>query len=93
MWYRAKRRAKLEGSPFSISVGDVVIPAVCPVFGQPLKILDIDWTPSLDRLRPKLGYVPGNVRVISNKANRYKNDANVDEIRLVLKYMEENGCE
>lgn len=92
MWYRAKRRAKAEGSPFSIKIGDILIPTVCPVFGKPLKILDVDWTPSLDRLNPGLGYVQGNVKVISNKANRYKNDATIDEINAILRYMKENGC-
>ena len=31
-------------------------------------------SPTLDRLIPELGYVPGNIAVISMKANRIKSD-------------------
>jgi hypothetical protein len=37
---------------------------------------------------PSLGYVPGNIRVISMRANRIKTDATADELRAVLRYME-----
>lgn len=37
-------------------------------------------SPSLDRRDPALGYVPGNVWVISNRANTMKNDARPDEL-------------
>lgn len=39
--------------------------------------------PSLDRIRPALGYVPGNVRVISYKANRLRNNGTFIEIMQV----------
>ena len=32
----AKKRAEAVGLPFSLSVHDIVIPEVCPVFGIPL---------------------------------------------------------
>ena len=35
---------------------------------------NIPMSPSLDRQIPKLGYVQGNVAVISHKANSLKND-------------------
>lgn len=38
-------------------------------------------SPSLDRISPELGYVPGNVRVISDKANRLKGSRNLTELR------------
>ena len=47
-----------------------------------------DRTPSLDRFVPNLGYVKGNIRVISFRANRLKSDATIDEMRQVLAYME-----
>ncbi len=43
---------------------------------------------TLDRVVPSLGYVKGNVRVISFRANRLKNNATIDEIRAILAYME-----
>ena len=42
---------------------------------------------SLDCIIPELGYVPGNVAVISRRANTIKNDATIEELELVLAYM------
>jgi hypothetical protein len=88
IWYRAKRRAKVESLPFDIEVSDIVIPAVCPVLGKPFVIGDPDWTPSLDKVIPELGYVKGNVYVISNRANRLKNDATLAELQEIVSYIQ-----
>ena len=86
----AKKRAEAAGLPFSLSVNDIVIPEVCPVFGIPLaaptgeKSGPQDNSPSLDRIRPALGYVPGNVRVISYKANRLRNNGTFVELMQVV---------
>lgn len=42
-------------------------------------------SPSLDRIDSSKGYVKGNVRVISARANMLKNNATVEELTLVLK--------
>lgn len=39
-------------------------------------------SPSIDKVIPELGYVRGNVWVISNKANRIKNNATLEELKL-----------
>ena len=88
----AKIRAKAKGLPFTITTKDIVIPDVCPVLGVPLTRPDGTsrgpgpYTPSLDRIVPELGYVPGNVRVISYRANRIRNDATIEELEAVLRY-------
>jgi len=88
----AKQRANRSGIPFTITIGDVVVPSVCPVLGIPLVVsangTPTDNSPSLDRFENSRGYVPGNVRVISMRANRIKYDATVAELRLVLAYAE-----
>jgi hypothetical protein len=88
-----KRRADLEKVPFSITPQDVVVPAVCPVLGIALnhgggvKSKGFkDSSPSLDRVVPSLGYVLGNVRVISWRANRLKADATAAELMKVALY-------
>ena len=43
------------------------------------------WT--LDRKVNALGYVKGNVFVISHRANRLKQDATADELAAILAYM------
>lgn len=87
----AKARAKRDGLPFSLSKGDVPIPAVCPVLGMPLspgRAIKHDGSPTIDKLVPALGYVPGNVRVISWRANRIKCDASLSELKALVAYLE-----
>ena len=45
-------------------------------------------SPSLDKIIPELGYVKGNVRVISFKANKYKNDMDRETVQKILDYMD-----
>lgn len=72
---RARSRSKWE---VTITVDDIPeIPDICPVFKTPMKI------PSLDRINSKKGYVPGNIRIISYRANTLKNDASPEELRLL----------
>jgi hypothetical protein len=80
---RAKSRAKKAGLPFNIDERDVILPEVCPVFGMPFIYGDKDWTFSIDRIVPELGYVSGNVIIVSNKANRIKSNAIPEEILAV----------
>lgn len=62
----------------------------CPVFGTPFELFDkkSDRSPTLDRVDPEKGYVIDNVRYISARANRIKYDATVEELLLIVKYME-----
>lgn len=87
----AKRRAKEKGLDFNITIEDIVIPEVCPVLGIPIKVSSgktDDTSPSLDRIDNTKGYVKGNVRVISFRANVIKNNATIEDIRKILEYME-----
>ena len=80
---RAKKRAKAKKLDFNLQVSDIVIPAFCPVLGIPISIGKKTIqpnSPSLDRIIPELGYVKGNVQVISARANAMKNDASRDEL-------------
>lgn len=91
MMKRAERRAKKANLPFDITVEDIFIPEVCPVFGCPFSISNGsgpgDFSPSIDKIIPDMGYVKGNIRIICSKANRIKSDASVEEVRKVLNYM------
>ena len=77
--------------PFDIGPEDVFVPEVCPVLGIPLRSgkgrggLN-DASPTLDRVIGPLGYVPGNVVVISHRANRIKSDATVEELEAILRH-------
>lgn len=83
MLMRVKSRAKANGVPFTLTLDDLHIPEFCPVLGVPLKVGTGDNAPSLDRLKPELGYVPGNVIVVSHKANRLRSNATLAELAAV----------
>ena len=79
----ARCRAKKRGLDFNLTIEDVVIPAVCPILGIEIKRKDgrggREFSPSLDRIIPSLGYIKGNTAVISYRANRIKNDGTAEE--------------
>lgn len=89
----AKVRSEKLGIPFDITVKDLDVPDVCPIFGTPLvwtNKLSND-TPSMDRLVPSKGYVKGNVTFISMRANRLKSDASVEDLEKILQWMKDSS--
>jgi hypothetical protein len=73
-----------------------VVPDKCPILGIELFISEkgvgrTDNSPSLDRIIPSLGYVKGNIAVISQRANRIKNDATLEEITKLKAWLEIKG--
>lgn len=94
LFHHAKARARRLGVPFSITLADVKIPLSCPALDldlAPGRQRQQDNSPSLDRLRPEAGYVPGNVVVISLLANRVKSNATSAEVLAVADWMESVG--
>ena len=79
----ARHRAKKSGVAFSITEADVMIPESCPILGIPLFMgtRHNPNSPSLDRVDNTLGYVKGNVQVISYRANALKKDASIKELK------------
>lgn len=67
VWEEACREARRLGVPRTILPIDIDIPEVCPERGTA-------WTktgshsPTVQRLNANLGFVPGNVRVVSKAA-------------------------
>jgi len=85
-------RAKARSIPFSIDLEDVKIPTHCPVLGIPLSFFGHkNNIPTLDKVHPMLGYVKGNVCVISFRANRIKTDATLDELLQVTAYVQQHS--
>lgn len=88
-----KKRCRDEDIPFDLTVDDIVIPDVCPMLGIPLSLNPAhrDNYPSVDRKVPSLGYIKGNINIISYRANRIKNDATIEELRCIVQFMEANS--
>jgi hypothetical protein len=79
--------------PFTITQDDIrelFGDGICPVLG-----IRYTWSgrtvedssPSLDRFIPELGYTKENCTVISNLANRIKNNATFTQIEQVANWM------
>lgn len=86
MLYRIKNRSKVKGLEFNLEVEDILGVTHCPVFGWELK-RNLEGqqgnrpnSPSVDRIIPELGYVKGNIQILSQKANTMKLDATPEEL-------------
>lgn len=89
LWRTARSRAKKFGTPFDIEPADLVMPECCPITLEPIDVLNSNYQngASIDRVINELGYVKGNVRIISRKANRVKGDATIEQLERVIAYM------
>lgn len=89
---RLKWRVEAEGVPFNMLIEDVEWNEECPILGIPLNY-DVSRggifndTPTFDRIYPDKGYVKGNVRVISDLANRMKSSANPEQLEKFARAM------
>ncbi len=91
LWYKAKERAKEQQLPFDLTPEDLLVPKICPVLGIPLihgKGKWADNSPTVDRILPGLGYIKGNVCVISWRANDLKKNGTLEEFRKIVAYLE-----
>lgn len=87
LYHSCKSRAKKLGLPFDLDVPYVqdMLNArdVCPLLDVPYD--DGRYKQSVDKIIPELGYVKGNVWIISYRANSIKNDASLEELELITK--------
>jgi len=82
-WYNTRKQGSRD------TWRAIEYPKVCPV----LKV-ELDWgmngrqpnSPSLDRVNPKLGYIPGNVMILSMLANAMKQNATPEQKRTEARY-------
>jgi len=84
LWSSAKARCKTTGVVFTIKWSDIVIPETCPYLGVPFAPYGrrSGFSMSLDRILPELGYVKGNIQVISDLANRMKSNATPEQLNI-----------
>ena len=91
LFKNAQSRARRKKLPFNITLNDIVIPKNCPVFPSIELCHDNNKTqdnsPSLDRIIPELGYVKGNIQVISHRANTVKSCGSIEEHLAVIDYI------
>jgi hypothetical protein len=91
LYLMAKSRAKKSGVVFDLQFEDIPpIGEKCPLLGHPFVITESGrspFSPSLDRIDPKLGYVKGNVWFVGYRANLIKNDGTAEEHEMIAAAM------
>lgn len=90
-----RRRARSNGYETDLQMDDFpVLGDTCPVLGIKFKKHKgalADESVSIDKVNPNLPYLKkykDNLRFISYRANRIKNDATLEELRKVVEYVE-----
>ena len=90
-------RAKRDSLPHKIDTKYLkdIFPSdkKCPVLGTIMEFgsKDEQNMPTVDKLIPSKGYVEGNLAWISRRANRLKNDATLEEISKLHRYLKQSG--
>ena len=90
-----KHRSKKKGIPFDMTKQNLIDMQnesdTCPCCYEPF---DFNFTgphdphsPSVDRLIPELGYVPGNIKMICYACNRRKNTSSIKQLEQIIRYM------
>jgi hypothetical protein len=96
MLTKARKRAQSKGWAFDLTFEDLqhLVVSRCPILGT-----ELVWkyghglglgahSPSLDRIDNSLGYIKGNVAIISHKANGMKNSCTIEELQAILDYIQ-----
>jgi len=87
----ARTRAAVKGIPFDLDYRKLIVPEFCPVLSIPLAFGTNNKTepgsPSIDRLVPELGYIQGNVTIISAKANTIKSYGTAEDHEKIAAWM------
>ena len=90
--FRVKKANALRtGYTWTVEFGELDWPEVCPILGLPLDYFAetcLETSPSFDRIDSNLGYIKGNVQVVSWRANRIKNNGTAEEHRRIADYLD-----
>jgi transposase len=90
--YRQKkfRVSSNSAHTWDIPFKDIVWSKVCPILGIPLDYYAIsrqENSPSFGRIDSNVGYVSGNVIIVSWRANRIKNDGTAEEHKKIAQFL------
>lgn len=92
---RSSARCRLPSTnmahyPCTVTPADLEWPERCPILGVSLKY-DYGYhgpdKATFDRVNSSLGYIPGNVRIISFRANALKGSIDLRTAENIVKYM------
>ncbi len=90
--HAAKNRAIKNNIPFSITEEDLTKITHCPILGEKFcfgtkNVHPHKFSRTIDRIDPELGYIPGNVLVVSSLSNVVKNNGSLNELGEIIKFL------
>jgi hypothetical protein len=91
----ALQTAQNLGLPFTIKRDHIPLPAKCPVFGDTLELSRPKRhprTPVAIMVDPSLGFVPGNVRIVSYRAAEIRGEVTPADLRAVAEFLIKEGA-
>ena len=96
LFNESRARAKVRGVEFTITLADIPpMGTHCPLLGHPFgeRVFGTRShnTPSIDRIDPTKGYVPGNIWVVGYRANLIKNSGTAEEHEMIAAAMRARG--
>ena len=89
LWYKTKQKAyknkkhRIKDVIFNLLPEDIFIPKYCPYLNLELKFEGCTYDNSyynIDRIDSSLGYIKGNVQIISRLANLMKTNATINQL-------------
>jgi hypothetical protein len=98
LYWNARKRAQAKMLEFTITEADVEAAwpedHCCPILGLPLErgiVISKETSATIDRIDPDVGYVPGNIAIISLRANRAKGSMRAGELEAIARWMRAHG--
>lgn len=98
VFYNAKKKGIPLGFESAVDFATYIrsiAPKKCPVFDKAFVERGSGfnkWSPSIDKIDPTKGYVPGNIQIISFHANRMKQDATSEQLEQFAYWILEKKC-
>lgn len=93
-WRNLKTSATQQGIPFNVTVEHLksIWSGRCAIFGNEISLnpKDLRMAAELDKKIPSKGYTIGNVHWVCHRANRLKDNGNIEEFRKIIRYLEES---
>jgi len=90
LFRKAKYRANSKNLDFNITIDDIknIMVDICPLLNIKMQINEGHQkynSFTLDRINCEKGYVKNNIQIISNKANKSKNNSTIEEYEKIVK--------
>lgn len=94
--HNLKSSANSQGVPYDLTPEylESIWTGRCAIFDSPITYEGQDGgrpTAEIDKIKPELGYVKGNVAWVCHRANRLKDNATVSELKKIILYLESTG--